>query len=103
MNIIIEIRSALPCRLKEFNIDGVNADSRWFVIGDTHGNWSIEEREKNDDLNYSCHNWYAEPLSIRKVRNNLPKELQYLTDEEIKDIQDELCEKLHVGNCNWCV
>jgi len=75
----------------------------FFVEGWDHGSYTEEECRENDDLKYSCCDWYAEALELDKVKELLPDELKFLNDEEILEIQNQLCEKLRVGSCGWCV
>ena len=95
IKIILKIYDALPCETETFTINGIKADKDWFV--DNYDNGDGEEIE------YVCNNRITDLLQIEDVRQNLPKKLQDLTDDEIVKIQNELEENLVSGGCGWCV
>ena len=87
---------ALPCRLSTFTINGIEADMDDFV------DMECGYCECEDDC-YGCHDMHAESLTLPQVREKLTgKELQVLTDEQIREVQYKLVDILCVGDCGWC-
>lgn len=91
MELIIKPYHGLPCSLREFTINGKDADSTDF--GDV---WDHDTANAEP---YGCGNMYFEPKNPTKEVLNKYN----ITKEEYYNICNELEDKLHVGGCGWCV
>jgi hypothetical protein len=97
MEIIIETNKFLPCTCKTFKIDNIDCD--WSIFVETY------DRSPEYAKPYTCENRCARPNKISEIKKSIKQyypELKYLTIEDIEEIQDRLCDALHVGKCGYC-
>lgn len=96
MKLVIETFEALPCSLAVFEIDNIPADKGWFG--------EFEEESCPEDCDgYDCHGKYFSCYTVEEIRKEIPEKFQYLSKEDIEEIQEELEKALAVGDCGWCV
>lgn len=91
LELVMEPRDALPCSLKVFTINGINADETDFGystdedIGEA-GEYGCGYRCFRTDLKLA-------PTAMKKYK---------LTFEQFVEVAEKLAEVLDVGPCGWC-
>ena len=92
MEIIIESYHALPCSLKTFKINGIDAELHDF--GDMNDEGSeYAEPYACGDMRFTKH---------RKIREGVLEKYN-ITRKEYNEICAQLGSKLCIGECGWCV
>jgi hypothetical protein len=99
MIIQIEPYDALPCELKTFKINGVQADKNDFGFSDSGREFALSD-EDEDFLAYGCPNntFYRNETCETSVLEKYD-----ITKEEWECICNELVCILDVGRCGWCI
>lgn len=92
MNVEMEPFSALPCELRVFKINGIDADASDF------GDSEDTDREHAEDYGCGCHKFLPHDEHIKDAM------IRYqITEEEFRQIQEELVDVLYVGSCGCCI
>ena len=92
MKIEISQCNCVPCQTELFKINGIDADIDWF----------IEKEEHGDSKEYMCSDISYYYIDVEIIKANLPKELKYLTNKNILEIQLIISNELIKGDCNLC-
>lgn len=91
MELVIEPYDALPCALRIFTINGINADKDDF--GESY------DADSDNAVEYGCGNHIFEStLPTQKVLDKYG-----ISVDEYNEICEKLTERLDVGSCGWCV
>lgn len=92
MNVEIEPYSALPCELKVFKINGIDASM------DDFGDSRDTAREHAADYMCGCHEFIPLDEHMKDAMFRYQ-----ITEEEFRQIQEELVDVLYVGSCGCCI
>ena len=90
MKIRLEVYDAL-CNTRDFEINGVTADSRDFG--------EQEDTDPDEAEEYACGNMQFIPFTVAP-EGVLTK--YGITQKEFDTVAEELSEKLSFGPCSWC-
>jgi hypothetical protein len=91
-------RSALPCEIMEYYLNGKYFDQDDFGESYDKGGYCDSE----DIMCYGCVNRVFEPYEDEEHKNEAMAKYG-ITENEYYKIQDHLESELYVGTCGWCV